>query len=345
MPNASAMRLALSALFATTLAACGGGGSDASAVGSSAPPPTTQDASGTGDGLAQAGGGGNADTVGAANPGSNDPGSAASSPEPFGKGLRERLLTTLAGSAQLNCDNGVGAPTLALDAHQLQVGGVARPITSLTSLVAGRLYEASAPDGLLSGDQFRIQLRFDDSGSAVAYELRFSPDGQLADLVIGTPHVDDSLGDVATVAGQIFCKPSTGTAWNVNPALKISPQASYDLVSEREADLAPRSLACRTPDGVAPETWMATVHVEDGVTWTTPRGSDSSGANYRYGPEDYQNHYTVIQGDALVSHWDRVVPGGLWWGYGLTLGHDEEIVGMKVINQPGSPWTQICGTD
>lgn len=351
MSSQSAIRLALSALFASTLAACGGGGSDASAVGSSPQPPAAQGASGAGDNLGQAGGGSNANagsnssTGGTAEPGPTEPGSAASSPDPFGKSLRHRMLTTLAGSAQLNCDNGASAPTLTLDATQFQLGGVARPVSSLASLVTGRIQEPSAPNGLLSGDQFRIQLRFDDSGSKVVYELRFTPAGQLADLVIGTPNVDDNLGDVATVAGQSFCKPSTGTAWNADPALKISPQATYDLINERKSDLAPRSLACRTPDGVAPETWTAAVRVEDGVTWSTPRASDSSGANYRYGPEDYQNHYTVIHGDSLVSHWDRVVPGGLWWGFGLTLGHDEEIVGMRVINRPGSPWTQICGTD
>lgn len=355
MPCQPAVRFALSALFVTTLAACGGGGdSDPSAVSASPQPSAADGTSGAGS---TSGTGNDADPsgTGTGTSSSTDPATAGGSAPPsgatapvaaaFGQGLRDRLLTTLAGSAALNCDNGASFPTLALDAGGLQLGPVTRPVSALTSVVAGRIYDSATPPGLLDGDQFRIQLRFDDAGSTLVYELRFSPDGQLADLVIGAPNVDDDEGDRALVAGTSFCKPTTGTAWNANPALKISPTISYELISERQPNRAARSLACRTVDGVAPETWNASVRVENGVTWSSPRPADSGGTDYRYGPDDYDNHYTVIHGDNLVTHWDRVVPGGLQWGYGLTLGHDEEIVGMEVVNRPGAPWTQICGTN
>ena len=338
----SALRLALVTLFASTLAACGGGSSDASAVGSSPQPPGTDQPAGGNAGTPVDGSQPGGDTDPATPGGSTDAGSTGTA---FGKGLRDRMLTTLAGNAQLSCDNGASSPSVVLDANHFQFGAVSRPLNALTKFVVGQIPESAPLDGTLAGDQSRIQLRFDDAGGPASYDLRFDPSGQLADVVVGTPNTNDMARDRVWLDVTSYCKPQTGQAWNAIAGLKVPPAASYALISERKAHRAASTLTCRTPAGVNPEQWMASIWVEDSVVWSTPRTSRPGDANYRYAPDEHLSHYTVIDGDFDVTEWDRLVMGGQWWGYSLTLGQSESIIAMTVDNRAGAPSTQSCETD
>lgn len=363
IPRQTVLRLALFSLFTASLGACGGGGGDPSAIASSPQAPAVDQAtgpaagsssdaaSGSGNVNGQPGGGGADGSTtapaapgGSAVPDSSD-GDAGSTSAAFGKGLRDRMLATLAGSAALSCDNGAIATSITVDADSVRFGAVARPLASLTKFVVGQIPERAPTDGTLAGPQFRVQLRFADASGPIAYDLRFDPSGQLADVVVGTPDANDASRDRLSLAATSYCKPRTGAAWNAVSGLKVSPDASYALIHERKASRPARELTCRTPSGVQPEQWAASIWVDGGILWSTPRASLPADGHYRYAPDDHLSHYTVIDGAFDVTEWDRLVIGGQWWGYSLTLGHDESIIAMAVDNRPGAPSTQTCGLD